>query len=920
MTTLAQRIALDIRTLLEAGNDEKTSFLQVPRDLLHSCLQHVENLDNGSQSSANQAQQASAGASSGKAIDSQIVKPSAWATRELRYKVELTEIRSVTERQKAEITSLTEELSLLRSGHAIPVLQAKIKELDQQVHALLKIKAQQEQEILSLTANCAALNPQLIDLNMMAVANKNMSSLLTTSSSSFVSSSAPSASSIRRHTMAHTSSSSSAAAAAGGVAQQLISAAAADTAAVASGSVVVEHLSVKRGKEVFQRAVNQQVTSVSAGGSTSSLSATASATASALRSMDSCSRRSFSSAGGSAADDLQQQLQDLEGDVNPASTQLPGETSYLPTNYIMASPAPSTDIMAVLPSLEHARFLDIQDTASPAVNADGVLRIPGAASSDVPAPKPQLPDMYTDLLDLDVLSEAAVPAVSDTQQTSQHTIRNQTSQIISDSDLMLSTLSTLEDQQRAEALEIIDQKDVVAVSSEEQERAEALEIHREENEVAGSSEEPYQQVVAAIPSEASHQEVAGSSEEPLLHGMLMQDDMHVTTRASEVEGHETLTSDEHPAAVVLMHMPTDECLDIRGVSDVPSSGGADYQSKQVEDAGRMERSHPLIGMEDDILTTGNAVITAFREAADVLREDDVSVCVGEQTGTGADVAMPDRISAPEDEVQAAMLALVQAAAAAEGAEADEQQLVSVVASSAAGSSSDGPAVLLDIISKELNIDDIHANRLDGSDHDNLPPVPLLRHVTAVPHCNGLEVDDMMSHESGERERCERTYDIIMAAGRVKASLSSYSEREEASHLRPSRTDEIQMFGAAAAVAERGSVTVTAVPEGPTQAELQLQVEINMLAGKLSVYEATLDQLRITVEEADMQKQLLQEQNLQLAERLAEMQAFLAYKVQSTKTAGASMGPWLKSHRTRPATVTIASEASSTTSATHSSRS
>ena len=61
-------------------------------------------------------------------------------------------------------------------------------------------------------------------------------------------------------------------------------------------------------------------------------------------------------------------------------------------------------------------------------------------------------------------------------------------------------------------------------------------------------------------------------------------------------------------------------------------------------------------------------------------------------------------------------------------------------------------------------------------------------------------------------------------------------------------------------------------------------------------QATLEHLRCTVENADAEKQLLQEQNLQLAEQLATMQAFIEYKVQNTKTAGASVGTWLKGHR------------------------
>jgi hypothetical protein len=39
-------------------------------------------------------------------------------------------------------------------------------------------------------------------------------------------------------------------------------------------------------------------------------------------------------------------------------------------------------------------------------------------------------------------------------------------------------------------------------------------------------------------------------------------------------------------------------------------------------------------------------------------------------------------------------------------------------------------------------------------------------------------------------------------------------------------------------------------------------------------------------------QLLQEQNLELASRLAEMQAFISYKAQSKQTANASIGTWL----------------------------
>ena len=50
-----------------------------------------------------------------------------------RYKAELTDVRSVIERQKTEILALIKEVEGLRSGESLANLQAKVKELEQQV-------------------------------------------------------------------------------------------------------------------------------------------------------------------------------------------------------------------------------------------------------------------------------------------------------------------------------------------------------------------------------------------------------------------------------------------------------------------------------------------------------------------------------------------------------------------------------------------------------------------------------------------------------------------------------------------------------------------------------------------------------------------------------------------------------------------
>ena len=50
-----------------------------------------------------------------------------------RYKAELTEIRSTTERQKVEISGLKAEVERLRSGQEVSRLQGRIKDLELQV-------------------------------------------------------------------------------------------------------------------------------------------------------------------------------------------------------------------------------------------------------------------------------------------------------------------------------------------------------------------------------------------------------------------------------------------------------------------------------------------------------------------------------------------------------------------------------------------------------------------------------------------------------------------------------------------------------------------------------------------------------------------------------------------------------------------
>lgn len=55
-------------------------------------------------------------------------------------------------------------------------------------------------------------------------------------------------------------------------------------------------------------------------------------------------------------------------------------------------------------------------------------------------------------------------------------------------------------------------------------------------------------------------------------------------------------------------------------------------------------------------------------------------------------------------------------------------------------------------------------------------------------------------------------------------------------------------------------------------------EQQLLSERLMLYEATLSRLTAAVEAGDTERELLLEQNLQLAERMAEMQAVVAYKV------------------------------------------
>ena len=57
-------------------------------------------------------------------------------------------------------------------------------------------------------------------------------------------------------------------------------------------------------------------------------------------------------------------------------------------------------------------------------------------------------------------------------------------------------------------------------------------------------------------------------------------------------------------------------------------------------------------------------------------------------------------------------------------------------------------------------------------------------------------------------------------------------------------------------------------------------------------------------------QLLQEQNLELAERLAEMQAFISHQAQSVKTAKtANVATFLKTHRSKQQAGAAAGEGS-----------
>lgn len=79
----------------------------------------------------------------------------------------------------------------------------------------------------------------------------------------------------------------------------------------------------------------------------------------------------------------------------------------------------------------------------------------------------------------------------------------------------------------------------------------------------------------------------------------------------------------------------------------------------------------------------------------------------------------------------------------------------------------------------------------------------------------------------------------------------------------------------------------------------LKQMVKGLDAKIKVYEATLQSMRATVEEADDERQLLREQTMHLASTLAEMQAFISHRAKDKKSSSISFGSWLKKREQLP---------------------
>ncbi len=243
---------------------------------------------------------AEAAGSSPQKPTSEIVKPSAWATREMRcrnnfpffyeitpsflprYRAELTEIRTTMERQREELKVLAAEADALRSGQAMSELQRRNKELEQQVslahvsrvvrlftpplqvESLLHTKtvSQQPEDAGSFSFSSVVDDPSAGGASSSPAAALASSASGRISSATTHSGAALASSALHRrqqqlqlkHQGGTTADSNDS------VFQDDDSffdpAAAADAAAIASGRVVVEHLSVSRAKDVFQQRVD----------------------------------------------------------------------------------------------------------------------------------------------------------------------------------------------------------------------------------------------------------------------------------------------------------------------------------------------------------------------------------------------------------------------------------------------------------------------------------------------------------------------------------------------------------------------------------------------------------------------------------------------------------------------------------------
>jgi hypothetical protein len=335
----------------------------------------------------------------------------------------------------------------------------------------------------------------------------------------------------------------------------------------------------------------------------------------------------------------------------------------------------------------------------------------------------------------------------------------------------------------------------------------------------------------------------------------------------------------HADRAVILVAGAAELVD-EDVAEAGAAFGASSIAAMTVDIVSTQEGQPDSAVEAGIMTTDNAIKGLSADYYDYSEAGDVVLSVGEQTGTTDDdvgedgsvakTMVLDIGSTCDNEVEAAMLALVQAAA--ESAVSDSQ-LESAVLQAPTSDVKGRSAVCLDdavgISSGPMqqasarNADDDNFRRLDehGSAHSAVVPQGQL----PISHTVIAETLAGPGKARSRREQLDGTVEVESDSPLPVSSTScdrvTVTQQEtEYSHLfhgdgaAASAASAHGQNGAASAHGQKGaasaatiadeSVTVTAVPEGLTQAELQLQAEgltqaelqlqaeINMLVGKV----------------------------------------------------------------------------------------